>query len=88
MEFLSDYSEFSAVRQGASKKDVEEKTTQELFVDFYKERRNDVDPDDTELEILKEAENIMHHFSNKGSSIPDDNAIEKLLDFVLKQEGK
>ncbi len=87
MELLSDFSEFSSPAKGVSLKEQEEKSAEELFVKFYKERRNDAEPDDLELEILKEAGNILRS-EDTGSGVPDEKAGEKLLAFVLKQEEK
>lgn len=83
MELLSEYSEFSSPGGSVTREDTEEKSVEELFVQFYKQRMSDAEPDERELEILREAGSSIP----EGRREPDEEAVEKLLEFVIKQEG-
>ena len=86
MELLSDYEDFSMAGRGVTGKDIENKTPETLFVDFYKERRADADPEEEELAILQKAGEILAAERTERMQAPDDRAVDRLLKFVLGQE--
>lgn len=88
MELLSEYHEYRQPGQAGAVQGTEEKPVEDLFEDFYRERRVDSIPSEEEREILREAGEMTRSAIIAGKTDPDAADIEKLLRFVLEQEGE
>lgn len=86
MELTSEYQEYRQISSKDKREHMEEKAVEELFVDFYRERKVDAEPEEKELEILHFAGEQMRRDIQKGKNVPEEATIQKLLDFVLGQE--
>ena len=86
MERVSTYSSFAAETPGAGAGAVREKSTEELFADFYTARSGGTEPDAADLEILQMAGELL-----RGSPAPsgqrgfdDSEQARKLEKFLME----
>ena len=84
MELCSDYTQFSGEAGVLSRGDLEEKSVDNLFCDFYTERSGGVPPTDEDAALLGFAGEILQHAEPHAA--PTAAEIEKLLDYLTGQE--
>jgi exonuclease SbcD len=87
MELVSEYDPFAAVASVPAARAAGEKAVEELFVDFYAQRNEDAEPDETELAILRFAGEQVRHGNWEDRNTPDPKTVDALLKFVLGQEA-
>lgn len=87
MEFVSDYREFAG-RALFSEKQGEAKAIEEFFVDLYRERKEQAEPDEKDLSLFAfAAERVrQRNLSEKREECVEEDSA-KLLDYILKQEA-
>ncbi len=85
MELCSEYRAFGGAVAGPSGSAVREKSVEELFVDFYTERSGGEPPSAADQELLAFAGERLHRVP--GQTVPEAGDVEKLLGFVMEQEG-
>lgn len=86
MELLSDYREFAQVKSSQDSAGMREKAVEELFAEYYTERRVNEAPSDEEMGILKEAGEMTRKAIIAGKTAPDQKDVNLLLQFILGQE--
>lgn len=86
MELTSEYSRSYADAALTDSKALEEKPVEELFTGFYTERNNGREPDEQDLALLAFAAEQVRHTDTHGKVDPA--LVERLLQHLLKQEGK
>ena len=86
MELCSDYTQFSGEAGVLSRGDLEEKSVDNLFCDFYTERSGGVPPTDEDAALLGFAGEILQHAEPHAA--PTAAEIEKLLDYLTGQEAR
>lgn len=86
MELASDYAQFPGAGRALSRGDVEQKSVDALFCDFYTERSGGVSPDDKDLALLGHAAGLMERSDPRA--VPTADEIESLLAFLTEQEAK
>lgn len=84
MERCSEYEPFRAAA-AASSEAVEQKSMQALFCDFYAECTAGEPPEEADAALLDYAETIAQHADVHAD--PGAEEIEKLVEFLVKQEG-
>ncbi|MDY4972060.1 MAG: exonuclease SbcCD subunit D C-terminal domain-containing protein, partial [Erysipelotrichaceae bacterium] len=63
------------------------KTISELFNDFYRSRNGDEFPDEKDQELINMVEQqVMHVDDDEKVDVPNKNDIQKIIDFIMKQE--
>ena len=83
MELTSEYCQFSAMASRPTA-GAEEKAVEELFMDFYRERRGGVEPDESEQSLLCFAgEQVRHMDGNQNRET--ERQITELLKFAREQ---
>lgn len=85
MELCADYEQFDGETAALSRGDVEQKSVQALFTDFYTERALGVPPTDADAELLDYAGELLARAD--PHSAPMEQDIRKLLDFLSEQEA-
>jgi exonuclease SbcD len=90
MELVSEYDPFAAVAAAATPaaRAAGEKAVEELFADFYTQRKEDAEPDEAELAILRFAGEQVRHGNWEDRNTPDPKTVDALLKFVLEQEAE
>lgn len=86
MELCSDYTQFTGDAGPLSRGDVEQKSVETLFSDFYTERSGGTPPTDADAALLDRAGELLRHAEAHISPTAQD--IEKLLDYLTKQEAQ
>ncbi len=84
LELVSEYDPFTG--QIAAARGQQEKSVEELFADFYAERRGGEDPTREDLALLRFAGERLRHREGTGASEQQD--IDALLRFALEQEAE
>ena len=69
---------------GLSRNDMEEKSVEELFADFYADRSGGVEPTEADRELLAFAGELLRRAA--PHSVPTGEEIGALLDFLTRQE--
>ena len=85
MELCADYEQFAGETSALSRGDVEQKSVQALFTDFYTERALGVPPTDADAALLDYAGELLARAD--PHSAPMEQDIRKLLDFLTEQEA-
>lgn len=85
MELCSEYEEFSGTFGAPSVHAVREKSVEELFADFYTERSGGEPPSEEDRKLLCFAGEQMRRAEERTA--PSEREVEKLLQFLLEQEG-
>ena len=85
MELTSEFNPFSGDAAFSGNGDMHAKPAEELFANFYKDRHNGVEADETDLELFSFVGEMTRRFDpdQKG---PEEKDFRKILDFVLSQE--
>ena len=86
MELASEFSAFTGDAAFAGGKDMREKPVEELFAEFYRERNNGIEAGEKDLELMAFAGEMTRSAIASGEE-PGDRDFEKILNFVLEQEG-
>jgi len=86
MELCADYEQFTGETGSLSRGDVEQKSVDALFGDFYTERAGGVPPTDEDAALLNCAGELLSHAD--AHSAPTERDIQKLLDFLSEQEAR
>jgi len=86
MELCADYEQFTGETGTLSRCDVEQKSVDALFGDFYTERAGGVPPTDEDAALLDYAGELLSHA--EPHSAPTERDIQKLLDFLSEQEAR
>lgn len=84
MELVSEFNQFSGAVTSPAAGTMEEKAIEQLFADFYTERNGGEMPTDRDLELFSFVGEQTRHA--ELHSEPDEQEVEKLLAFLLKQE--
>jgi exonuclease SbcD len=84
MELCSEYAQPAGASGALSRGDVEEKSVEELFADFYTDRSGGVEPTGADRELLGFAGEILRRAA--PHSVPTGYEIGELLDFLTRQE--
>lgn len=86
MELCADYEQFTGETGSLSRSDVEQKSVQALFGDFYTERAGSVPPTDADAALLDYAGELLARADCR--SAPAEQDIQKLLDYLSEQEAR
>ena len=84
MELCSEYAQFTGETGALSRGDVEEKSVEQLFADFYTERSGGIAPDERDAALLGFAGELLRRADPRTA--PAAGEIERLLDFLTEQE--
>ncbi len=84
MDRSSEYDPFRGSPDAPAANALEQKSTGELFSDFYSERSGGAVPDEKDLSLLKYAEEMSYRADTHA--MPTEEEIGKVLAFILKQE--
>ena len=85
MELCSDYTQFSGEAGALSRGDVEQKSTETLFADFFTERSGGEPPADEDAALLAHAGELLRLAD--PHTMPDTRDVEKLLAYLTRQEA-
>ena len=86
MELCSDFTQFSGETAALSRGDVEQKSIEALFADFFTERSGGEPPTDGDAALLTHAGELLRHAD--AHMAPTAGDAEKLLDFLMRQEAE
>ena len=86
MELCSEFTRFSGETAALSRGDVEQKSTETLFADFFTERSGGEPPTDEDAALLRFAGELLRHADTHTA--PTARDMEKLLDYLTLQEGQ
>ena len=84
MELCSDYAQFSGEAGTLSRGDVEQKSVEALFADFFTERSGGTPPTDADAALLTHAGELLRHAD--AHTAPTARDAEKLLEYLKRQE--
>ena len=84
MELCSEYARQGVDGGGLSRNDMEEKSVEELFAEFYAERSGGVEPTEADRKLLGFAGELLRRAA--PHSVPSGEEIGVLLDFLTRQE--
>lgn len=80
---------FSGVSKAPSVTSSSQKSTGEMFRDFFFERNGDTAPDEKENEIIDFlSHEVSRHIGEEKCSDPSDDSVEEFLKFIFSQEEK
>ncbi len=85
MELCSDYQTAAGGAGMLSRGDVEEKSVEDLFADFYAERRGGETPTEEDAALLRFAGELLSRADVRAA--PGEKETQKLLDWLLEQEA-
>ena len=85
MELSSDYTQFNGETGTLQRSDVERKSIETLFCDFYTERSGGEPPSDADAALLRQAGELLRH--RDPHAAPDARDVEKLLAYLSNQEA-
>ena len=85
MELCSDYQAAAGGAGTLSRGDVEEKSVEDLFADFYAERRGGETPAEEDAALLRFAGELLSRADVRAA--PGEKETRKLLDWLLEQEA-
>lgn len=86
MELVSEYRQFGAMTAGPAV-GTEDKAVAELFLNFYRERRDGVEPDEQEQALLCFVGEQVRHMDREDETGELERQIAALQRFALGQEG-
>ena len=86
MELCSEFTRFSGEAAALSRGDVEQKSTETLFADFFTERSGGEPPADEDAALLAYAGELLRHAD--PHTAPDTRDVEKLLAYLTRQEAE
>ena len=88
MDRISEYRRFTDDIRGTSAHAVREKTTEELFADFYRDRSGGEEPDEADLALLREAGELLRnsHPEPGHRSRVSTETVDALLNWLKRQE--
>ena len=86
MELCSEFTRFSGEAAALSRGDVEQKSTETLFADFFTERSGGEPPADEDAALLAHAGELLRHADSHTA--PDTRDVEKLLAYLTRQEAE
>ncbi len=87
MELISEYKEYRPVGEISHSTEIADHSIEELFEDFYTQRMVESNPTSGESQVISQAGEITREALASGKVKPDQEDIDKLLKFVLGQEG-
>jgi len=85
LELASEFQAFAGDVMFRDAKALREKPVEELFADFCRERRNGIEADEKDLELMAFVGELTRNAAVNRVE-PDEKDFQKVLDFVLKQE--
>ncbi len=85
MELCSDYQTAAGGAGTLSRGDVEEKSVEDLFADFYTDRRDGETPTEEDAALLRFAGELLSRVDVRAA--PGEKETQKLLDWLLEQEA-
>ncbi len=85
MELCSDYQTAAGGAGTLSRGDVEEKSVEDLFADFYTDRRGGETPTEEDAALLRFAGELLSRADVRAA--PGEKETQKLLDWLLEQEA-
>ena len=86
MELCSEFTQFSGAAGAPERGDVEQKSIEDLFGDFYAERSGGTPPADADAQLLTEAGELLCRADPHAAPAARD--VERLLDYLTKQEAE
>ena len=86
MELCSDFTQFSGEAGTLSRGDVEQKSVEALFADFFTERSGGTPPTDADAALLTHAGELLRHAD--AHTAPTAQDAEKLLEYLKRQEAQ
>lgn len=86
LELCSEYAPFSGEAGAITRGDVEEKSVEALFSDFYTERSGGLPPTDADAELLSFVGELLRHADAHAQ--PTARDVEKLLEMLTRQEAE
>ena len=85
MDYVSEYRHFADSVSGTSTQAIREKSTEELFADFYRDRSGGAEPDEADLALLREAGELLRNSHSEHGRV-DTATVNALLGWLKKQE--
>ena len=87
MELTSEYHLFEGDATLSGSGELREKPVEELFADFYTQRRQGVEPEKEDLDLMALVGEMTRSMT-AGAGEPEEKDFRRILDFVLEQEGE
>jgi exonuclease SbcD len=85
MEIKSAYNRFAGELPQMDSGSAKERSTEELFADFYSERNGGEPPEEKDYLLMDHAGELMRHASDLRTG-PGKEVIDKFVDYLLRQE--
>jgi len=85
MEIKSAYNRFAGELPQMDSGSAKERSTEELFADFYSERNGGEPPEEKDYLLMDHAGELMRHASDLRTG-PGQEVIDKFVDYLLRQE--
>ena len=86
MELCSEFTQLSGAAGALERGDVEQKSIEDLFGDFYTERSGGTPPADADAQLLTEAGELLRRTDPHAA--PTARDVERLLDYLTGQEAE
>ena len=86
MELCSEFTQLSGAAGALERGDVEQKSIEDLFGDFYTERSDGTPPADADAQLLAEAGELLRRTDPHAA--PTARDVERLLDYLTGQEAE
>lgn len=86
MELVSEYRQFGAMASGPAVR-TEDRAVEELFLQFYRQRRDGIEPDSQEQALLQFVGEQVRHMGRGDEDAELERQIAALQKFALRQEG-
>lgn len=86
LELVSEFAEQGMTSYTENAKEAKELPIEELFAQFFADRRDGENPDEKQMDILSFVGNRMREMDIRGTVKPEETEVDKLLAFVMGQE--
>ena len=88
MERVSEFRRFAEDAVTPEAEDIREKTTEELFADFYTDRSGGEEPDAQDLALLRQAGELLRNSRPERRGEVDPSLTDALLQYLMRQEAQ
>ena len=88
MERVSEFRRFAEEAVTPAAEDIREKTTEELFADFYTDRSGGEEPDAQDLALLRQAGELLRNSRPERRGEVDPSLTDALLQYLMRQEAQ